>query len=251
LGYEGTNFSGWQRQTNRQNTIQAAVEMALAKVCAARINTVAAGRTDAGVHARVQVIHADIPEARLPLVLSGRFPMAMNSNLPASVRVYRVDKVDRSFHAQRQVVKKTYLYFFDVSQPTQPWLRDRVWALRAEPQWLQMQRAAALFEGTHDFRAFCDADASTKTFTRTLFEARLEPLNMELFGPAHLWVLRLTGNGFLKHMVRSIAGTLIALGQGQRSLAQVEEALYKGNRSLAGRTAPASGLWLWDILYLT
>ncbi len=251
FGYDGANFHGWQRQANSQMTIQQVVELALARVCAVQVNCVASGRTDSGVHARVQVAHAEIPKARAHLVPDGRFVLALNSNLPSAVRLYRAELVDRKFHAQKGVVKKTYLYFADPSPVQQPWLRDRVWHMRRPLDWTTMERAVKCLKGTHDFRAFCDADASTKTFTRTLYEAQLGEITVNGFGSARLKVLRLTGNGFLKHMVRSIMGTLVTVGTGRLTPEGFKAALDQGNRAATGPTAPPQGLWLWDILYLT
>lgn len=251
LSYDGSNMYGWQRQKNADRTIQQIVEQTLSKICACPVTCTSSGRTDAGVHARIQVAHALIPEARLTLIENGRFILAVNSLLPRNIRLHKAQVVPESFHAQRDVLRKTYLYFVDTSAVQVPALRQYSWNLRHPLDWKAIEKATQLLVGSHDFKAFCDADSSVKTTTRTLFEAEWGRISGFPFGPSELRALRLTGNGFLKHMVRSITGTLVKVGEGKISHDQFKRALLSGNRKLVGPTAPPNGLWLWDILYLT
>ena len=249
--YDGAGFNGWQRQVGQTRTVQLVLEEALGRFCDGKTHVTASGRTDAGVHARIQVAHADVPVARRALIENGRFLMALNSNLPGDVRIHRVEEVAPTFHAQRHVQRKTYLYFIDTSPVQAPYLRKYAWSLRLPMDWNAIEEATRALKGTHDFEAFSDSDRSTKTTTRTLFEAHWGRVSAGPFGPADLRVLRLTGNGFLKHMVRSIVGTLVKVGNGGADAGLVARSLATPQRHLVGATAPPQGLWLWDILYLT
>ncbi len=249
--YDGAGFSGWQRQAGEARTVQKVFEDALSRVCNTKTNVTASGRTDAGVHARIQVVHADVPVARRSLIESGRFVMALNSNLPGDVRIHRVEEVAPDFHAQRHVQRKTYLYFIDTSPVQVPSLRKYAWHLRLPMDWTAIEEATRALKGTHNFEAFSDSDRSTKTTVRTLYEAHWGRAAAGPFGPADLKVLRLTGSGFLKHMVRSIVGTLVKVGNKGADPDLVARSLATPQRHLVGATAPSQGLWLWDILYLT
>ncbi len=259
LSYEGTDFFGWQRQVNATPTIQAEVEKVLSQICSMRLTVMSSGRTDSGVHARVQVIHTHIPAEKKEEHKSLPFERlfhGMNSLLPPSVRVLFIEEVTPEFHAIKSVEKKTYLYFLATTAVSPPALSRYMWHLRFPLDWELMQRAAEIFRGRHYFKAFCDANGSAKTFHRTVFESSLsDEISLGTFpwcaenSPKGYRVFRVTGSGFLKHMVRSLVGTLVSIGQGRRTISNLHEALRTGERKLVGPTAPANGLWLWDIKY--
>ena len=257
FSYDGTAYRGWQRQTQVRNTIQETMESALSRLFNDRLHCVASGRTDAGVHARIQVAHSDVPHAAAErLVLSGRLVHALNSILPATIRVLDAHPVSFKFHARKGVERKTYLYFIDTTPIQWPAVRQYTWSLRLPLNWSAIEQATLDLNGTHDFKAFCDADSTVKTTERTLFEAYWGDVSdaaLSFAGPGlpqRTKVLRLTGNGFLKHMVRSIVGTLIKIGQNQAPPGLVASLLANPTlRRQAGPTAPAHGLWLWDIRY--
>ena len=263
FSYEGTHYNGWQRQKNTANTIQQIFEDKLSRLAGdKRVNLVASGRTDAGVHARVQVGHADANETLLKLlsqpagapnqtyVEQNRLQQSLNSMLPPDIRVLKIEQVGTGFHAQRDVEKKTYLYFINPNPVQWPELRDHAWHLKFPLNWAAMEQATKALIGEHDFKAFCAADADTSTTIRTLFEAEWGDFTWRgMSAPTELRVLRLTGNGFLKNMVRSIVGTLTMIGNGKAESDLVPELLARPNRQAAGPTAPPHGLWLWDILY--
>ena len=251
LSYDGTAYYGWQRQKNAAETIQAHLERALSKVCASPIHCTSSGRTDAGVHARIQVVHADVPTSRLSLLENGRFFLAVNSLIPKDIRVHKISAADLQFHAQKDVLRKTYLYCIDTSEVQAPSLRNYAWHLRLPLDWDAINEGVSRLVGTHDFKAFCDADSSVKTTVRTIFEAQVGEVTGYPFGPSKLKVIRITGNGFLKHMVRSIVGTAVKVGEGKTDPDVFTRALRTKNRKLVGPTCPSHGLWLWDILYLT
>lgn len=261
LSYDGTKFRGWQRQKNTPHTIQEVFENKLSIIANSRVSLMASGRTDAGVHARVQVAHVDVPETTLRLLqpsplsmITGhaetRLQQSLNSLLPPDIRLLRVEQVDADFHALKSAKKKTYVYFFNPN-PVQPAdLRNYTWHLKLPINWDAVEEATKYFVGRHDFKSFCAADAPAKSTVRTIYEARWGIVRRQGIGaPCDLRVLRVTGGGFLKHMVRCIAGSLIFVGQGKDSPDFIERALKATDRRAAGPTAPPHALWLWDILY--
>lgn len=261
--YDGSSFYGWQRQKNASPTLQAEIEGVLSRICSSRVSVTASGRTDAGVHARIQVAHADIPAAKKEVGKRFKFErllLGINALLPPSVRMLSIEEVPFHFHAQKNVERKTYLYFLATMPVCPPFLVKNMWHLRFPLDWRRMEKAAAMLEGAHYFKAFCDANSSAKTFDRTVFESELSrEISIESFPwwgsgidfthQTGYRVYRVTGSGFLKHMVRCIVGTLVAIGQGRRTLVDLQRALETGERKYVGPTAPAHGLWLWDIRY--
>lgn len=254
--YDGTHFHGWQRQKNTPHTIQEVLEGKLAMIANSRVTLMASGRTDAGVHARIQVAHADVPDTLLRLTVreagwdDSRLKQSLNSMLPPDIRVLLIERAGDEFHALRDVEKKTYVYLIDSGPVQWPELRDYAWHLRLPLDWDAMEKATAALPGEHDFKAFAAADASTNTTIRTLFEARWGTVRWGGIGMhADLRALRVTGTGFLKNMVRSIVGTLVHIGNRKAGPDLVPRLLASRDRKQAGPTAPARGLWLWDIRY--
>lgn len=277
FSYDGSAFNGWQRQKNTETTIQETFERRLSRITNTRVHVHSSGRTDAGVHARIQVAHADVPEVFAAKMLDsgpsgrlslrrrsnrnsasalffhpgsgGRLISALNSLLPPSVRVWRVERAGVAFHAQRDVRRKMYVYFVDPNPVQWPHLHAYAWHLRLPLNWAAMNEAAGYLVGRHDFRAFCAADSGAKTTTREIYEARWREVRMDGFSETRLMAFRIVGSGFLKQMVRGIVGTLVKIGGDKAPPALIPELLQTGARSRTGVTAPARGLWLWDILY--
>jgi tRNA pseudouridine38-40 synthase len=215
------------------------------------------GRTDAGEHARVQAVHADLPERTMRLIetesiLKGesRFKQALNSLLPHDIRVLMVKRMQDGFHATRDVRRKTYVYLIDPSPVQLPELRRYAWSLRLPLDWAAIEQATRVLKGQHDFKAFCGKGSTAKTTTRTIYEAHWGIHEWHgLVHPVKLHAFRITGNGFLKHMVRSIVGSLIHIGNRKVPADRVARLLESGKRDLVGPTAPPQGLWLWDLTY--
>jgi tRNA pseudouridine38-40 synthase len=251
LAYDGTQYVGWQRQATGAS-VQALVEAALAPLEGGqRVPVAGAGRTDAGVHALGQVA-----SCRIRSHLDTRACLrALNARLPADVRVLDVAEAPRRFHARFWALGKTYAYFVLQAPVADPLAVRYVWH-QSQPLDLEgMRSALAALVGTHDFKGFQAAGTRVVDTVRTLRTATLlaEPWG-GLFGRARGWpssglLLRfeLEGDGFLRHMVRNVVGTVVEVGLGRREARDVSRVLRGRDRRQAGMTAPARGLVLLDV----
>ena len=239
LAYEGTGYNGWQSQASSgHSTVQEALEDALEQVTGQRIRTLASGRTDAGVHALCQPVQF-ITDRTIP---PERYKPALNSYLPDDIRILRSRQVSDDFHAIASVCTKTYLYRILRAEDPDVFRRKRIWHLPYALSMDSMRQAASLMEGTHDFRAFCSSRTDVKMFIRTVKEVSVGCCGDETH-------IRVTGNGFLHNMVRIMVGTITEIGQGRMTLSTLQSALATGDRTQAGPTAPAAGLYLESVLY--
>lgn len=239
LQYDGTRYAGFQRQPNGV-TIQEKIEHALRRVTgdeALRIGA-AAGRTDAGVHARGQVVHF-LTESRIPV---DRWPYALNQHLPDDIVVFGAEAVPDGFHARYWAVSKRYRYTVEHAPFQSPMSRLYAYLWSKELNFDLMRRTAALIEGQHDFAAFRSTGGSAKTSVRTVSR-----LTLQREGP-YIYI-DIAADGFLYNMVRIIAGTLVEVGAGRRTPETVQRALETGQRSCAGKTLPAHGLSLEAVTY--
>ncbi|MFZ5816900.1 MAG: tRNA pseudouridine(38-40) synthase TruA [Bacillota bacterium] len=239
LQYDGTHYAGFQRQPNGV-TIQERLEEALRVITgepAIRLGA-AAGRTDAGVHARGQVVHIRTASA-IPLE---RWPHALNSRLPADIVVIGAEHAPDDFHARYWALEKRYRYTVEVAPFPSP--LHRLYAFHwGRPLDLPLMReAAALLVGTHDFAAFRSTGGAAKSSTRTI--TRLELTEASPF--LHIDV---AADGFLYNMVRILAGSLLEVGAGRRTPEDLRRALETGERRFAGKTLPPHGLCLEEVTY--
>lgn len=238
LEYDGTNYCGWQIQPNGV-TVQQQIENAVLAVTGEKVSVTASGRTDSGVHALGQVAHFDTNSSIPP----ERFAPALNSALPSDVRVLKSTLVSEEFHSRFSAKKKTYAYKFYVSDVIRP-LTDRYAAFVAFPlDFAAMKRVCELFIGTKDFRAFMATGSEVSDTVRTVYDAKITLSDDGVF------TFTVTGNGFLYNMVRIMAGTLVAAGEGKISRQNVLDAFSSGNRNLLGKTMPARGLTLVSVEY--
>ncbi len=249
LAYEGSAYVGWQRQPNGPS-IQGCLESALGEIEKCAVPVVGAGRTDAGVHALAQVAGVRLVQDIGPTALV----RAVNARLPADIRVISADVVADTFHAQREAVAKTYRYRILHSVLSSPFRRRYGWQVVEPLDHGLMAKAACGLVGEHDFAAFQATGSSVKTTVRRLWTVRVD-------GPAadpgavdeglggDVTTVEVRGNGFLRHMVRIIVGTLTEVGRGHRGIEDVERALKTGDRSDAGQTAPPQGLFLVKVDY--
>jgi tRNA pseudouridine38-40 synthase len=237
IEYDGTHYSGWQRQLNAP-TIQATVEDALAAIAQTRLTVVGAGRTDAGVHALGQVA-----SFRTDRGLSRReWLRALNAHLPADISVLSVEEAPDDFHARYSATGKLYEYHLLNRPERAPLLRERAWMLYKPLDFMAMTDAAACLIGAHDFSSFETAPTDNENP-----QCRLDQLNLRREGD--LFVLSFYADRFLKQMVRSMVGTLVEVGRGKRMPADMETVLAARSRGAAGRTAPAHGLYLVRVDY--
>jgi len=245
LAYDGTEFVGWQRQPAGES-VQQCLETALAALDGRQVTATGASRTDAGVHAMGQVVGFSLDRD----IESASVVRALNARLPATIRVLDAVETPAAFHARFDARGKTYWYRIWNHEVLPPFERTTTWHVPAPPLDVEaMDAAARLFEGTHDFAAFQATGATTVSTQRTVFSSRvrLEPSRLANDWQAVVYEVR--GEGFLRHMVRTIAGTLVDVGRGRQTPEWAGEVLASGDRSRVGRTAPASGLFLVRVDY--
>lgn len=239
LAYEGTAYCGWQIQPPHQGlSIQGVLEDRLSRLTGEKIKTVAAGRTDSGVHAWRQVVHLDTRSS----IPEDRWPLALNSMLPPDIVAVSSEEVGPEFHARYSAKAKIYRYFFYASRVPNPFLRRYTYQVPPDLSVREMDAAARLLVGTHDFRCFSASGRPVKSYVRTVYWARVRRTG-EL-----IW-FEICGSGFLYHMVRIIAGTLMEIGRGKMAPQNVNYILKSRDREMAGPTLPPQGLFLWEVIY--
>lgn len=238
IEYNGKNYAGWQRQKNALS-VQEVLEDKLAVLLRRKIVLSASGRTDGGVHALGQKAHFDY-DGDVPVK---KIAYAINTLLPDDVRVLSAEKVADDFHAQYSAKKKTYVYKMYVSRTLHPLKNDFYARIPYENvDFDKMRSACEDLVGTHDFVGFSSTGSGIKTTVRTIFSASLTRDGEDI-------VLEITGNGFLYNMVRIIAGTLAYIGVGLLPENAVKNVFATGDRKLAGKTYPAQGLCLKEVIY--
>ena len=243
LTYDGTEFSGWQVQPGAA-TVQGTLASAIGRITGEKVLPQGSGRTDAGVHALAQVV-TFVTESSVP---TKNFVKALNDILPASVRVLEVTEAPPEFHARHSARAKTYHYRIYRGAICPPFLARYVWHYPYLLDEAAMMRAAALVAGEHDFTSFAAVDPERgredepTSNVRTIHSSSWERAGGEL-------VYTVRGSGFLHHMVRNLVGTFILVGKGTLQAEDVSRILAARNRSAAGPTAPASGLYLVNVEY--
>jgi len=237
LEYDGSAYAGWQAQASAVG-VQALVEKALSCVADHPVEIMAAGRTDAGVHAMMQVVHFDSPSIR-----SERgWMLGATSNLPKQVSVLWVREVPDAFHARYSAQARSYRYFI-LNRRIRPAIgADYVSWIREPLDVSPMHAAAQLLIGEHDFTSFRAAECQSRTPMRYVHEVSVTRVG-------EIVELAVTANAFLHHMVRNIAGVLIAIGTGERSVEWAAEVLHARDRRQGGITAPPGGLYLSGVRY--
>lgn len=239
IEYDGSGFAGWQRQSSPAlATVQGAVESALSYVADKPITVFCAGRTDRGVHATRQVIHFDTPVDRGEKA----WIAGTNGQLPSIVRVLWAKPVVDDFHARFSATARRYNYVILDRQVAPALLHSQVTHCRHELDIEAMHEAAQSLRGEHDFSAFRAAGCQSKTPFRFVHEASVSRHNRFI-------VLDIRANAFLQHMVRNIAGMLLAIGRGKLPPSSAAEILSSRDRAVAPEAAPASGLYLVDVTY--
>ncbi len=235
--YDGTRYRGWQRLSNTENTIQAKLETTLSRILGEEIQVSASGRTDAGTHAKGQVVSfhcaSQMPCAEILLQL--------RRYLPEDIGIYFCKDASPRFHARLNAKTKTYCY--RVWNSTEPCVFERKFVY-TDPRPVDMEamnRAASHFLGEHDFAAFCANRNMKKSTIRYIHSLDIRRKGNEI-------VFTVNGNGFLHHMVRIMVGTLLEVGRGERDADTISK-LFTGNRADTGELVPACGLCLMEVQY--
>ena len=237
LEYAGSAYAGWQSQQHAAS-LQQAVQEALGFVAGHPLEVVCAGRTDAGVHAAGQVIHFDTAAVRV----ARSWVLGANTRLPGDVALLWAAEVAPSFHARRSALRRTYRYVILNRSARSALRRDRAAWIHRPLATESMQQAAQVLIGEHDFSAFRSIECQSKSPRR-----HLERLSVERRGDL-VWI-DITANAFLHHMVRNIVGTLIEVQDSSDPIAALATILASRDRRQAGATAPACGLYLWQVEY--
>ena len=238
LCYEGTRYRGWQRQGNTAGSLQEKLETLLSRLLDQKVELAASGRTDAGVHARMQVcsFRAETKRSAAELLQD------LRRYLPEDIGAVSLEEAEPRFHARLSCREKTYLYRVWNSEGPNVFTRRFQYRMPEKLDLDAMERAARLLCGEHDFAAFCSLKHVKRSTVRDLRSVEIcrEGEELQLF---------FTGNGFLYNMVRILTGSLLEVGQGLRTPESVVQALQAKDRALAGPTAPAQGLCLWEVKY--
>lgn len=245
IAYDGRPYSGWATQPNG-NTIQDHIQSALSSVAKQTVKMQGSGRTDTGAHADGQIAHFDCPES-VDMNPYNWVP-ALNSKLPASIRITDCVEVANDFHARFSACSKTYHYFLSLSPVLHPMMAGRAWHLPRQLDPLTLEQALSHYLGTHDFRAFGALrgnETDQTSFSRTLTEASFQSIDGG-------YLLRYTGDGFLYKMVRMLTGAAVQAAQGRLRLDDHLSLLNQPADLPRGRSpfcAPADGLTLSEVHY--
>lgn len=246
ISYDGTAYCGFQIQPNGV-TIQGMIETAILKLTGESVKVISSGRTDAGVHARAQVINF-VTHSAIPMQ---RWCLALNARLPRDIVVLHGEEVPLIFHSRTAAKRKTYCY--TIRRARFPDIFHRYYELH-HPRKLDveaMREALPCLVGEHDFTSFCTVRTDKENRVRTVYEAYMEVKQDRQFGVEADEQIRvfLTGNGFLYNMVRIVVGTLLQIGEGKRSSSEMKRILEACSRQAAGPTVEAVGLMLWNVEY--
>lgn len=238
IEYDGTNYSGWQKQKINSNTIQEAIERSIKKITKEDLELIGCSRTDAGVHAKGFVANFFTSSN-----ISGeKFKYAINSKLPEDIIIIDSEEVDLQFHSRYSCKSKRYIYKILNRQLPSPIERNYTHHVSKELDIISMNEAAKYFIGTHDFTSFKNIGSSVKTSVRTIMDA-------QVFKQGENIIFSITGDGFLYNMIRIITGTLIQVGMGKKNPQDIIDILAAKDRQKAGKAAPAKGLYLDKVFY--
>ncbi|MDF1753014.1 MAG: tRNA pseudouridine(38-40) synthase TruA [Verrucomicrobiales bacterium] len=256
IAYDGTDFCGWQIQKgvgkhlNKKPSIEGTITDAIGTLCGEKVTVISSGRTDAGVHASGQVAHFVLENCDIPVtnLLPG-----INRLLPDAIEIHQLAEVPDEFRAQR-TSRKQYSYYFQQGPADVPQLKRYTMWNRRTLDVVLINQALKYIVGRHDFFSFCSSGAKVSSTIREIFEAEatITPIpGPGLFDPdlQYLIRIRLVGSGFLKQMVRGIAGTLKQIGEKRRPPEDIIKILESRSRDFVGPTAHASGLWLDKVWY--
>jgi tRNA pseudouridine38-40 synthase len=248
IQYDGTDYSGWQVQV-KDVTVQGLLEKALSEITGGHTRITGAGRTDAGVHALEQTAAFSTASDLEP----GVFQRALNAHLPDDIRVIDSEEVPENFHPRYSARNKTYSYLISHHGSYSVFLKRYSWQMSYTLNCDAMKEGAGYLIGKRDFSSFRASGCSSKHPVRDIHELQIQRLDAVDFMGFHFNVplinISIKANAFLRHMVRNIVGTLVEVGMGKITPAKMKEILEANDRRLAGKTAPARGLFLEKISY--
>lgn len=237
IEYDGKDFNGWQKQPNKLN-IQGEIERAIECITGEKVELIASGRTDAGVHSLGQIANFKT-EGKLPIE---KFAVAINSQVKNSIRIIKAEEVEENFHSRYNCKQKTYRYIINNSSYGSAVYRNLEYHMPIKLNIEKMKKAIKYFEGEHDFKAFKSSGTSSKSSVRIIYKAELKQWEDRI-------IIELTGNGFLYNMVRIIAGTLVDVGLNKIDPDSIPTIIENGDRIKAGKTLPPQGLYLVKVEY--
>ncbi|MBR4779618.1 MAG: tRNA pseudouridine(38-40) synthase TruA [Bacteroidaceae bacterium] len=243
LSYDGTNYSGWQTQPNAP-TVQQTIEEALATLLRVPVPIVGAGRTDAGVHARMMVAHLDVDEECViacPQPFTDWLCEKLNRLLPPDIAIQRMQRVRDDAHARFDAIARTYIYYVHTAK--RPFGRDYSMRLFTPPDFEAMNEAAARLFDYIDFTSFSKLHTDVKTNHCRIMQARWEQAD------EGVWTFTIKADRFLRNMVRAIVGTLLEVGRGRMSVDEFCQVIEQKDRCSAGTSVPGRGLFLTQIDY--
>ena len=237
IEYDGKDFNGWQKQPNKLN-IQGEIERAIEQITGEKVDLIASGRTDAGVHSLGQVANFKT-NSSIPIE---KIPIALNTKLKRSIRIIEAEEVEERFHSRYNCKRKTYRYIINNSENGTAIYRNLQYNFSEKLDENKMNEAIQYFVGEHDFKGFKASGTSSKNSVRTIYSGKVER-------KGDLVIIEVTGNGFLYNMVRIIAGTLLEVGLGKIKSEEIEDIIKSRDRQRAGKTLPPQGLYLVNVEY--
>lgn len=240
IQYDGTAYSGWQRQGNTKNTIENKISVCLSRILNSDnlIEIHGSGRTDAGVHAYCQVANFHIDTDMTPGIIMDY----LNKYLPEDIRIIKAFYVDERFHSRLSAVRKKYIYRIDNSKKADVFMRKYAHHISDVLDVDKMKESAKLLVGTHDFMSFSDMKNSKKSTVRTIYDIDIKCNNNNIF-------IEYEGNGFLYHMVRKLTAAIIEIGLGNMTSEDISVIFEKKDRHAFKLLAPAKGLMLMSVGY--
>ncbi len=237
IEYDGKGFGGWQKQPNKLN-IQGEIELAIELITGEKVDLIASGRTDAGVHSLGQTANFKTNSN----ISIEKIPNAINSKLKKSIRIKYAEEVEERFHSRYNCKSKKYRYIINNSQTGSAIYRALEYNVTNNIDIEKMKQASKYLEGEHDFTSFKASGTSGKNSVRTIYKINIEKKDERIY-------MEYEGNGFLYNMVRIISGTLIDVGIGKIKPEDVKRILEAKDRKLAGKTLPPHGLYLVEVNY--
>lgn len=236
VSYDGSRYKGWQRLGMGELTIQGVLEESIETVLGYKVEVHGSGRTDAGVHARGQVVNM-----KVPFVLQEDFVSRINEVLPEDIRILKFEPAAGRFHGRFSATGKKYSYYVYTGETPSVFSRKYVFHFPEKVDLMAMRKAAEYLVGTHEFTSFTD-DKTEKDKIRTIYAIEIHEKDGLLEFVYH-------GNGFLQHMIRILTGTLLEVGKGERKPEDMLQVLSCRERAKAGFMAPAKGLFLDEVDY--